>query len=248
MPENSAVDAYFLCATPRTGSSLVCGLLSSTGVAGRPESYFRAPDEAAWAARWGILHADGGFDYREYLRHARNAGRTDNGVFAARVMWGTMSEVVAKLGAVFGGRAGSDLDVLQNAFGATRFVYLSRADASAQAVSWLRAEQTDVWFETAGSRRGEPVDEPRFDRGRIEELVRTIEQHDAAWHDWFASVGVEPYPVHYEDLDRDPIPTAAGILDYLGIEVPPARTFAVRHRRQADELNAEWIARYRASM
>lgn len=48
------IDAYLICATPRTGGSLLCGLLDSTGIAGHPESYFREPGEQEWAARWGI--------------------------------------------------------------------------------------------------------------------------------------------------------------------------------------------------
>ena len=32
--------AYLVCATPRSGSTLLCELLKETGVAGRPEEYF----------------------------------------------------------------------------------------------------------------------------------------------------------------------------------------------------------------
>jgi len=32
----------------------LCSLLSSTAALGRPESYFREPDEAAWAERLGV--------------------------------------------------------------------------------------------------------------------------------------------------------------------------------------------------
>lgn len=87
------LDAYFICATPRTGSSLLCGLLASTGVAGRPESYFRTEDQPVWAARWGIADPCGRGDYGEFLRCARLEGTTENGVFAARVMWGTLGNL-----------------------------------------------------------------------------------------------------------------------------------------------------------
>lgn len=33
---------YLVCATPRSGSTLVCQALKKTGVAGRPEEYFEA--------------------------------------------------------------------------------------------------------------------------------------------------------------------------------------------------------------
>ena len=34
--------SYLVCATPRSGSTLVCKTLRETGVAGRPEEYFEA--------------------------------------------------------------------------------------------------------------------------------------------------------------------------------------------------------------
>src|SRR3712207_7978474 len=34
--------SYLVCATPRSGSTLLCHLLEQTGVAGRPEEYFEA--------------------------------------------------------------------------------------------------------------------------------------------------------------------------------------------------------------
>lgn len=34
--------SYLVCATPRSGSTLVCHALGETGVAGRPEEYFEA--------------------------------------------------------------------------------------------------------------------------------------------------------------------------------------------------------------
>ena len=34
--------SYLVCATPRSGSTLVCKALRATGVAGRPEEYFEA--------------------------------------------------------------------------------------------------------------------------------------------------------------------------------------------------------------
>ena len=84
-----------ICATPRTGSSLLCGLLASTGVAGIPESYFRREDEGAWAQRWGLPARAGVRDFGDFVRHALAAGRTANGVFGVRTMWGTMDELVA---------------------------------------------------------------------------------------------------------------------------------------------------------
>jgi LPS sulfotransferase NodH len=234
-------DCYVVCATPRTGSSLLLGLLESTGSAGRPEAYFRGPDEQDWADRWKIPGPDDpGFDYREFVRAARAAGTTANGVFGAKLMWGTLDEVVAKLAP---GARGGDLAVLESAFGAIRFVYLHREDVLAQAVSWLRAEQTGTWW--AGDPGGAGGGEPRYDEARITALLATIAEHNAAWRAWFARYGVTPYEITYERLTADPGGAIRGILTHLGLDPAAARAIRPRHRRQADHLNRAWATRYR---
>jgi Stf0 sulphotransferase len=72
-----------------------------------------------------------------------------------------------------------------------------------------------------------------------------IDEHDAAWKAWFASSGVRPHRVSYEDLAADMVGVTRGILDFLGLDEPDERVIAPRHERQADELSGRWIERYR---
>jgi LPS sulfotransferase NodH len=251
MPVNAPgpVDSYFICGTPRTGSSLLLGLLESTGVAGRPQAYFRAADEPLWADRWQIPRsADGAFDYADYVRAALAVGRTENGVFGAKLMWGTLDEVVAKLGGICPDLVGEDVKLLNRAFGRTRFVYLRRADVLAQAVSWLRAELTGTWYVGGNGEIGGDTRtgrEPSFDAGRISELIQMIGEHNTAWEAWFASSGIQPYVVRYEELDADMVGVTRAILDFLGLKAPGEHVIGPRHQRQANELNRQWIERYR---
>ena len=76
---------------------MLCSLLSSTTALGRPESYFREPDEAAWAERLGVPKMGRVRDYRDFVRAVRAAATTDNGVFAARIMWGSLGRIVEGL-------------------------------------------------------------------------------------------------------------------------------------------------------
>jgi trehalose 2-sulfotransferase len=244
MGRSVRIDAYLICATPRTGSTFLCDLLRSTGSAGQPESYFRLPDEQAWADRWRLARDRGGaFEYGDYVRAAVAAGSTPNGVFAARVMWGTLDEIVTKLGTEHPELAGADLELLTRAFGRTRFVYLWRDDAVAQAVSWARAEQTHFWHQGDTTLPGY---EPRYDLEQIHTIVQTIHEHNAAWREWFAAVGVQPHLVRYEALASDPAGVTRGILDFLGLQLAPDQVIASRRRRQADQVNQDWITRYRA--
>lgn len=61
----------------------------------------------------------------------------------------------------------------------------------------------------------------------------------------FTDEGVGPYDITYEDLAAEPISVTQAVLDFLGLVLPSNRTIAVRDRRQADDLNADWIARFR---
>jgi LPS sulfotransferase NodH len=245
--DRASINAYLICGTPRTGSTLLCDLLRSTEIAGRPESYFRLPDEQAWADRWRLpRNRAGAFDYADYVRAAVVAGSSGNGVFGARVMWGTLAEIVTKVGTVHPDLAGADLELLTRAFGRTRFVHLRRDDTVAQAVSWARAEQTHFWQDGDAALPGY---EARFDFEQIQTLVKTIDEHNAAWRDWFAGFDLEPYPVYCEDLTTDPAGVTRAILNFLGLHLSAAdQAIVPRHRRQADQLNHDWIARYRANL
>jgi LPS sulfotransferase NodH len=242
------IDSYLICATPRTGSTLLCGLLASTGVAGYPESYFRKQGQQDYADQWGIARSpDGGFRYAEYLRAALAAGRTGNGIFAARIMWETLEEVIGELRPMNPGLSGT-ASLLERAFGHMRFIYLRRDDIVAQAVSLLRAEQTNVWHDPVQATRPVPDHEARFDFDQIHQRVQLIGQHNAAWQEWFSVAGIEPFPVLYEELALDPAGITYRILDFLDLELPPGWELVVQYRQLADELNTEWIARYQAQL
>ena len=76
-------------------------------------------------------------------------------------------------------------------------------------------------------------------------LKLRIDEHNAAWQDFFDGCGVEPLKVVYEELVEDYEGTVLRLLDGIGVPVP--ENFAVekpRMKRQADELSEEWIRLY----
>lgn len=235
-------DSYLICATPRTGSTLLCGLLTSSGVAGKPASYFNRRGLHDYADRWRIARSrDGGID-EAYVRAAVAAGQTSNGVFGARIMAETLPELISDL-AADSGSAKPDLELLSSRFGRLRFVHLRRQDVVAQAVSWARALQTHYWHPDEAVEPG--GQQPHYDEELIGRLVATIERFEADWTLWFATHSIVPCQVVYEELAADPVGTAHKVLDYLGLEVPPDRQLIIGHRRQADDINADWAERFR---
>jgi LPS sulfotransferase NodH len=237
-------DSYLICATPRSGSTLLCGLLESSGVAGRPASYFNRRGLHVYAEGWRIARPRDGRIDEAYVRAALAAGKTPNGVFGGRIMAETLPELVGDLAAADPGSSLSDAELLSDQLGRLRFVHLRRRDVVAQAVSWAKALQTHSWHP------GEAVEpggqHPHYDDELIGRLVAAIERSEADWTSWFATNGIVPPQVVYEELAADPPRAARTVLDFLGLHVPQDRQLVIGHRRQADHINADWAARFKA--
>jgi LPS sulfotransferase NodH len=183
--------SYLVCATPRSGSTLVCHALGETGVAGRPEEYFEAlrhsgrprrPEEyfvgvEDQSIRDHLGERGIGNDppprsplwsraaYDRYLEWAFEVGTTDNGVFGAKLMWGYFGDFVSLLRNVPAYRDLSIAELLPAVFPDLTFVRVVRANKLRQAVSLWKAVQTATWREdqaSAGLASVEDGDSPPY--------------------------------------------------------------------------------------
>ena len=220
--------AYLVCATPRTGSSLLCELLALSGVAGAPTEYFDREQEHRFCAAWGCDPGPG------YVRALLDRKTDPTGAFGAKVHWGQLVDAEHRYGA----------HVLEPILGAAHLVHVRRRDGVAQAVSYVIAEQTGRWASTHAAVAGASYDADAIAR-RLDEVVRD----DQAWQAWFASRGVAPLEVWFEDLVIDPRAEVQRVLAHLGLDpgAAPAAAAATLER-QADERNQTWARRFRAGL
>ena len=129
-----------VCASQRSGTTLLCRALADTGIAGRPEEYFLAVDEREQPG-WRCLE-DGPFglahqarDREHYLEIVYEFGSTPNGTFGAKLMWNNMPWAVAKFWELPSFR---DLDraaVFHAAFPDLHVVHVIRRDTVRQGLS-----------------------------------------------------------------------------------------------------------------
>jgi trehalose 2-sulfotransferase len=225
--------SYLICGTPRSGTGLLAGLLKSTEIAGRPEEYFWRGDEPAWRERWGVSTD------AAYVERAIETGTTENGVFGAKLMWGYVDDVLAKLRSIR--EAESDRGLLEAFFPNLRFLWIRREDVVAQAVSWSKAIRTGVFY---AEHHGRPRAEPVFDFEEIRALAAEVDAHNETWRRWFAREGIEPFAITYEELEAAKVETTRRVLAFLGL---PTDDVSIREQtsRQRDAVNAEWIRRFR---
>jgi trehalose 2-sulfotransferase len=260
------VTSYLVCATPRSGSTLLCEALAVTGVAGRPYEFFEALP-ATGVPRRPLDYLEGLDDpdarslvadapphrpppysdlrgmrrYADHLERARRLGTTPNGVFGAKIMWAHLEPLAAQTADEYGGLELREL--LRAVFDDPCYVWVRRGDTVRQAVSLWRAMQTQTWrAENDASQDG---GEPRYSFPALRHLVELLTAQDAAWERFFADSGSDVLALSYEEVAADVGGALARTLEHIGVAAPPdAPAAAAPIRRQADERSDAWVAAY----
>ena len=243
------LDGYIICGTPRTGSTLLCGLLASTKTAGDPHSFYRREDKAEWAEEWKLPHPETmsahDFDVA-YLQAAISAGRGGTSIFGLRLMRENLDELSAILDRIYP-KLPSDKARFEKAFGRVLYIHLSRENKLAQAVSLIKAEQTGLWHiapDGTEIERVAPAQDPQYDFERIKRELAELEAFDAAWNTWFAEQGISPLRIGYERLSVDPVATLASVCAALGVQAPNVEDVKPGVARLSDEISLDWMRRY----
>jgi LPS sulfotransferase NodH len=237
--------SFFVCATPRSGSSLLSEALEFTAIAGRPREYFEPTYENDWFARLGITANT------QYVEKFLAAGTTANGVFGAKLHWHQFVHLLARLRQIQGDAA-SDQELLRHTFPDLKCVFLTRRDKVLQAVSYVKALQTDRWHSLNRDEDGAPATPtpaptPSFDVEEIDRWVTRFTEDETRWHRYFASAGIEPFPVVYEEFLEAYESTVLAILGYLEIPLPKGVVVTPpRLQKLGDALSDEWACRSRA--
>lgn len=255
--------SYLVCATQRSGSTLLCELLKGTEVAGvpdeffeglratglprQPRQYFETPEVAAIAERLaptnpGTPESVG--DFEGWFQYVLQRGSTPNGVFGSKMMWNYFDDFRARILELPGLEDERFDDALSKVFPNLRIIFVRRRDKVAQAVSLWKAIQTQHWRGGMENELGQ-VPSAEYDYAAIHHLVEELHRWDARWEDWFHATGREPIRVIYEEFAGSRAATVGRVLDELGIDPPEPEGKGGPMRRQADGLSQDWVSRYR---
>ena len=237
--------SYLVCSTPRSGSNLLCEALKSCKLAGRPHQYFWAPKIEKWAEKYDLSPET---DFAAYTRGIVERSATSNGVFGLKSMWDFLLAFEQRLRATpeYANFPGPLHELLADVFPNLKYVHIVRRDKIRQAVSLVRALQSDLWTSQQKDARATKA-ELRFDPDAIRAMLRDLDEAEAGWASLFRAAGVQPHLVTYEDLVEAYEETAIGVLKYLDIPLPEKITFGERKlKKQGDELNERWAEEFRA--
>lgn len=231
--------SYVICCVQRTGSWLFAHTLADTGYAGRPSDYFDGAERENRTREWGLSSRDLG----AYAQAARAKAMTPNGVLGSKMMWNDFDRLRSSARPPSGDDPG--LEFMRSTFPAVQYIWLQRQDKVRQGISWWRADVTGQYALLPDQEAGQPPP----DVERIVWLARLAEQSEDGWRQWFASVGIQPCQVTYEDLSRDRLSAANKVLGFLGLPLLAAGSLPpVRYRQQADSLTERYVDLVRSAM
>jgi LPS sulfotransferase NodH len=231
--------AYFICTTPRTGSSFLTQLLHSTRIAGRPREYFQF--------RHTITEENQQKDtLPDFIKTSIERGTTPNGVFAAKLFWDHFSVLtnIIRKSSPNGTPDSSTPQFLSSVFPNLNYIWLTRRDKARQAVSLDRAVQSKIW---APKHLKTPISQtlPTFCFDRINVLYHLLLANDESWRSYFAANEIAPFTLTYEDLVEGYEKSTKSILEYF--KIPGRESITIEKpvaHRMADSLTEEWVQEY----
>lgn len=221
---------YIIAMTPRSGSTYLCDVIKNTRRLGKPQEILGA---IAVASRIGKNVP--GRTPDEYLRNGIRVARTANNVAGLKASWFQFENFI---------QAMADLRYL-NGF---KFVYLTRRDLAAQAVSLYRATSSDVFHShvTHSEAALAKLKALEYDYQAIKYWYDHIVAQEKGWQRYFYERRIYPYCLSYEDIEEDILTVLKRLSVYINVDpnniLLPSAPSAVQKLR--DERSHEWAQRF----
>ncbi len=231
----SRPQTYIICATPRSGSGLLCDLLATCEAMGKPQEFLNIRSTITpLANRFDLFDGESTMDLRHYMEWLQEKFATPNGVFGGKVLFEQLPWAL-------------EFECTRELFRQSRLIWLSRRDNVSQAVSRYVARRTRQWSLRGHNAPGdnEPDSEVTYSESDIKGLMRNVAYQDSGWLEFFAVNGVDVLQVTYEQLLADANAVCHEICRYCGVSVD--HEFALQDaslRRQASPIKEELREQY----
>lgn len=241
-----------IASVERTGSTLLCSLLRGTHLAGNPIEYLNIQTKNFARIReqsgyprikisrlpiaqvrkltgrypWRDISYFNPQSWRTYLQVIATENATANGVFGIKMHWNQYKRHMLD--------QGIDVDMWNVP---VTWVRITREDELRQAISFVRAAQTDSWNSNMEAKA-----EATYDASAIVAALARIEQENNDWDCYFTQHHIVPLHITYEQLTRDMEHTVKRVMSFIGSpinEVPNPQT-----KKQGDTVNKEWAERF----
>jgi len=221
---------YIIAITPRSGSSYLCNALKNTKRMGRPQEVL---EQSSIAIR--LTKNMPGRTPEEYLRNALRVTKTANNVAGLKASWFQFENFIAAM---------TDRGCLQG----FKYIYLTRRDLAAQAVSLYKAVSSNVFHSVATHSEEElaKLETLEYDYEQIKFWYDHIVAQEKGWQRYFYEQRIFPLCMSYEDINEDIERTIKRIGLFTGVD-PNRMIFPERisdFQKIGNEQSRQWSLRF----
>ncbi|NEN88245.1 MAG: hypothetical protein F6K48_04670 [Okeania sp. SIO3H1] len=231
--------SYVICSIGRSGSTLLASTIDNLGYCGSPREYFH-PNKVA-----NLMENYDASAFRSYLEEILEKGRTANGIFGVKMHWDHMRDFLRFTRKNLGYKDTTDLEILNDFFPNTYFIYIRRENIVKQAISTEIALQSEVWSQKISNNQKKPVQRLYFNPLAIYRIQEGIKRHEGAWEKFFRKNSLDVYEVVYENFCQSIETTTIDIIKFLEIEpLPELNDIKVSLHKQSNHINDRWEKYY----
>jgi LPS sulfotransferase NodH len=173
-----------MCFLNRTGSNLLAEALCATGQVGFAVEYFHHAEVRERSERFRLTSLN---DYVCSLADTLGEAQT---TLSIRLSWDQLYYLTQE-------------DIIPGFFRDPVFVYLTRKDLAAQALSFLTAKATGRWKSYLEKKVLQDQAESEITDAMISQSMARLENCQTRFEDYFRVMQIEPLRIYYEDLDTD---------------------------------------------
>lgn len=242
--------SYIVCSTGRSGSTLLCKTLKNLKCCGNPAEYFHHNETKKLQLK------DDPEKFINYCNSVLHQGLTSNGIFGIKMHWWQMYDFlkIAKKSPLFENK--KDLEILNAIFPNLKFIYISRQDIIAQAVSTTIALTTKVWEKSANNNSIKETKKEKklsiknrsikFRPLKIYRWEQSFKDQNRRWKQFFEENDLEYYAVTYEKLTSSFEEEIVNILDFLNIDQTLLdQKIEMATKKQSTNINQQFIRYYK---
>lgn len=231
--------SYIICSIGRSGSSLLASILRDFTYCGNPREYFH-PNKIK-----KLIENNDSSIFINYTDKILNEGLTANGVFGVKMHWEHMRDFLRFTRKNLGYENQTDLEIINDFFPNTHFIYIRRENTLKQAISTEIAQQTEMWRQEINDTPKQQLKKPSFNPLAIYRIEEGIKRHEGAWERFFRQNDIDVYEVVYENFCQSIKTTTIDIIKFLKIDpLPESNQIQVSLQKQSNNINERWEKYY----
>lgn len=239
------LNTLFVCATKRSGSTFIGRWIAQQPDLPYVREWFQAFQINESRRRYGLPE---NVPLETLIKQIR-AHEKQGDWFGIKIMWDNLVGLLSKRTDP-GFKDASLKELVAAYFPNAKFVWITRENKTAQAVSLAKALQTGVWEVRPNGPKPVPRDHTlRYSFLGIDEQRQVVADEESEWANFFEEAGIEPLKISYEAFKDDPPKYIAKIRALMGLDstaeaIPPHAEKAVA--KTHDTTNRTWLEKFQS--